>query len=289
MISETVRLPSSATIFRQQLLIVSGALRREASALAAALILLCLFAALGGLGRDPLVAEPNFLLFALPVAAFLPVAVWRGEALWGRAYLWTLPASRQTNAIARIVAGALCLVIGLLGTLFILAAIAWASGGQMGLTGVRLVSPTAELARAAEVRWVTPGWEYAAPFTAALTVYGLATAAILGLRHPLRWMLGILLAFGLLTALVLQTLPGTPLATGVEAVRQQLWFGPYGLDNALTGGNYGLAHEIELANDETTIVWSSLPSILPWLRSTAAWIAVTLILLALALRRHAER
>ena len=282
-------LPSTATIVRQQLRVVAGALRHEIRALAAALILLCLFAALGGLGREPLVGEPSFLLFALPVAAVLPMAVWRGESLFGRAYLWTLPARRQGNAVARIFSGAVWLIVAMSVTLLVIAVIAWASGGHMGVTEMRLVSADVNPSEAAKVTWTTPAWEYFAPFTAGLTVYGLSTAAIVGLRHPLRWVLGAALACGLLIAFLLQTLPGTPLTIGVETVREQLWFGPYGLDNALSGGNYGLAHQVELPNGDTDFVWSSLPSLLPWLQSTAAWMAVTLLLIALAVRRHAER
>ncbi|QIL01776.1 hypothetical protein G7078_02560 [Sphingomonas sinipercae] len=276
------------TIVGQQLRVVTGALRQEVRVLAAALILLCLFAALGGFGRDPLVGEPSFLLLALPVAAILPIAVWRGESLFGRAYLWTLPARRQGNAFARIFAGAVWLVVAIGVTMLTIAVIAWASGGHMGITEVRLVSATANPAAATKVTWTTPAWEYIAPFTACLIVYGLATAAVVGLRYPLRWVLGIAFTWGLLIALL--NLPGTPLAAGVDTIREHLWFGRYGLDKVLSGvQDYRLQHEFQLPNGSKALLWSSLPSPAPWLRSTAAWMAGTLLLITFAVRRHAER
>jgi hypothetical protein len=174
-------------------------------------------------------------------------------------------------------------------TMLILSIIAWATGGSAAVAEVRLVSVDANLSDAGKMEWATPVWEYVVPYTAALIVYFLASAALLGLRHPMRWILGVTFGLAILVAVVLKALPGSPLALGMETIRQSLWLGDYGLSHALTGGSDGLAHEFDLPSGGTQIVWVSLPTLSLWLRATAPWMMLSLLLLSIAIWRHAER
>ena len=280
--------PGKFTLLEQQLALLLSSLQRESKALGMGLVLLVIYALLGGLGREPLTAEPNILLFALPIAAFLPIAVWRGEQPFEQSALWALPVRRQDNALARGAAGAIWLLGAMLIMLAVLALIAWGSGGGIGVSELRLVSPNGEIANPVYQHWVTPAWEYAVPFTAALIVYTAASAALLGLRHPLRWIFGTTVVVAILLALALQNLPGTPLTSMLEIIRYNLWLGDYGLDHALSGGMTGLRHDHLTPDRQTQVIWSSLPTITAWLRSTLIWMTVSVLLMALALWRHAE-
>ena len=233
---------------------------------------------------------PELLLGALPLALLLPWAVWRGDPAFGRAYLWTLPVRRQQAAAAKIAAGALWLLLVLAFALIVLLATAAATGGDVGHHEVRLVGPfDSDPAAAARVRWATPAWMWLVPFGAALTVYVAGSAALLGLRHPLRWLGGVAVAVTLVMVLALNMGPQTPLYEGLGRFAETLVGGRWGLDFVLTGGEASLSEGVDVPGPGSIDLWRALPTADAWAGALAAWLGAALLALALALRRHWER
>src|SRR5690606_39002395 len=106
----------------EQVRVVALALRREAMLAAAALGGVCLLTAMMGLRyNEQLDLTPDILEPTLLVAMVLPFAVWKGDPVFGGAFLWTLPVRRQTAALAKVLAGALWLMAAMLVTLVSLA------------------------------------------------------------------------------------------------------------------------------------------------------------------------
>jgi hypothetical protein len=280
-----------AALLGSQLRTTGLAIHREAALAAAALTLACILTATTSLRfQERFNAMPEILLATLPVAALLPWAVWRGDPAFGRAYLWTLPVRRQQAAIARIAAGALWLVLIVFAALAALLATAAATGGTIGLSEVRLVGPSeAGPAAAARVAWSTPAWMWIIPFGAALTVYLASSAALVGLRHPLRWLGGTAVAATLLVVLALNMGPHNPLYDGIGRFTDTLIGGAWGLDFALTGGVASLSEDVDLPGPGSVDLWRALPTAGGWAGALATWLGAALLALALALRRHWER
>jgi hypothetical protein len=157
--------PRWRAVLLQQIRIVGSSLGREALVVA---IVLAIGTAMvvgeiarGGLGFDSDETFPTALISFL-----LPFAVWRGEKRFGPAFLWTLPFDRRRLALARVFAGFVWLMASL--AFFILWLLA------LGL-----------LAHASPARMVAR-----IPFLATTAMYLFGSALVLGLRHPLRWLLG---------------------------------------------------------------------------------------------------
>jgi len=282
---------SFAALLGSQLRTTGLAIHREAALAAAALALACLLAVTTSLRyHDRIHAIPEILLASLPVALLLPWAVWRGDPAFGRAYLWTLPVRRQRAAAAKIAAGALWLVLILLVALAALFAIAVATGGSIGPEESRLVGPfAAGPAAAVRVSWRAPAWMWLVPFGSALTVYLASSAALVGLRHPLRWLGGAAVAAVLIAVLTVNMGPDNPLNEGLRRFAEALVGGRWGLDFALTGGMAALSEEFDVPGPGSVNLWRALPSAGPWLAALAVWLGGALLALALALRRHWER
>lgn len=283
---------SFAALFTSQLRTTGLAIHREAALAAVGLLLLCLLTATASRRfGDRFDAFPELLLATLPVALLLPWAVWRGDPAFGRAYLWTLPVRRQEAAAAKIAAGAVWLILILLVTLAALLATAKATGGAVGVAEVRLVGPfNGDPAAAARVPWATPAWMWIVPFGAALTTYVASSAALIGLRHPLRW-LGGAVALTVLVVLTLNMDPDNPLNRGLGRFAETLVGGTLGLDFALTGGVASLSEDVYLPGPGPGSVdlWRGLPTVGGWAAALAVWLGAALLALALALRRHWER
>ena len=282
---------SFAALLGSQLRTTALAIHREAALAAAALALTCLVSVTMAIRfNEPLNALPEILLAALPVALLLPWAVWRGDPPFGRAYLWTLPVQRQQAALAKIVAGALWLVLILLVASAALLAMAKATGGSVGLDEVRLVGPfNSDPATAARVRWATPAWMWLVPFGAALIFYVASSAALLGLRYPLRWLGGLAVAVILVIVLALNMGDRNPLYEGLGRLAETLVGGTFGLDFALTGGVASLSEDVDVRGPGSVDLWRGLPSAGGWAAALALWLGAALLALALALRRHWER
>ena len=106
----------------------------------------------------------------LPTALFsflIPFAVWRHEKRFGPTFFWTLPVDRRRLALAKVFAG----------LVWTIAALAFFTAwlGTMAL-----------IARAPVLFMVSR-----VPLTATIAAYLLGSALVLGLHHPLRWLLGI--------------------------------------------------------------------------------------------------
>jgi hypothetical protein len=282
---------SFPALLASQLRATGLAIHREAALAGAALALTCLLAATTCLRyHERLDALPEILLATLPIALLLPWAVWRGDPAFGRAYLWTLPVRRHQAAAAKIAAGALWLVLILIVALAALLATAAATGGRVGLAEVRLVGPFhSDPAAAARVPWATPAWMWLVPFGAALTAYVASSAALIGLRHPLRWLGAAAVALVLLLVLVLNMASDNPLNQGLGHFAEALVGGTWGLDFAVTGGVASLSEDVDVPGPGSVDLWRALPTAGAWAGALAVWLGAALLALALALRRHWER
>ncbi|HEX8261267.1 MAG TPA: hypothetical protein VF547_00165 [Allosphingosinicella sp.] len=282
---------SFGMLLRSQLRATGLAIHREAGLAAAALALAGLLVVTSALRyHEELNALPEILLATLPIALLLPWAVWRGDPVFGRAYLWTLPVRRQRAAAAKIAAGALWLVAILLVAMASIFAMAAITGGTFGTEETRLVGPFGSgPAAAVRVPWTTPLWMWLAPFGGALTLYVASSAALVGLRHPLRWLGGVAVAVTLLMVIALNMESHNPLHQGLGRLAEALVGGRWGLDFALTGGAAALSEEIDLPGPGSVTMWRALPTAGAWAAALAAWLGAALLALALALRRHWER
>lgn len=192
------------------------------------------------------------------VFAFLfPFAVWKGERRFGPAFLWTLPVDRRRLAFVKVFAGWVWLMTAV--AVFIL----W----RFALT--LLPGVTAEQALPL------------VPFAVATAMYLLGSALVLGLRHPLRWLLGTYGVFYLLT-----TLSGVLGRTASGELRIVAWsgvlhwavYGPNGLHTLLSSsGLFSAAQDAEAA-------WRALPDT----AHTFFWLGAGLAALWAAVSRHRE-
>jgi hypothetical protein len=270
---------------------VGLALVREGSLAVAALVGVCLLIATSAIRyQERMDVVPEMLLVTLPVALLLPWLVWKGDAPFGRAFLWTLPVRRQRAAAAKLAAGALWLWAAVLATLAALILVALATGGSVGIAGTRLVGPlSAGVGAAARVPWATPFWMWLVPFGATLTLYLASSSVLLGLRHPLRWLAGAAAAGILITVLAVNLGPHNPLEDHIDHWLGMIVTGRWGLDFAFTGGIKTLSHEIDLHGPGSVDLWIALPTAGRWAAGRAAWLSGVLLALALALRRHWAR
>jgi hypothetical protein len=278
-------------LFGIELRTVGLALRREGVVAVGALASVCLLAVATALRYDErLDALPEILLGTLPIALILPWLAWKGDPAFGRAFLWTLPVRRQEAAAAKVAAGALWLMLAVLLALVSVVAIAAATGGSVGIEEIRLVgSPAGGLAAARPVHWATPLWMWFVPFGAALTLYLSSSAALLGLRHPLRALAGVSVAATLLGVVSLNLGPHNPLQHGLDRFLQAVWGGTYGLDFAMSGGSAALVEDVHRADFGSDALWTGLPDMARWATALLVWLGAALLALALALRRHWER
>jgi hypothetical protein len=245
----------------EQVRIVGLGLRREALI---ALIVL-------GIATIPIVSElarggPGFdshAMFPTTVAAFLfPFAVWRREPRFGPAFLWTLPVDRRRLALAKVLAGWVWMMAALMVFVSWLLALALVAGAP----------PVQILMRV--------------PLIASTGMYLLGSAFVLGLRHPLRWLLGTFGVFFLLT-MFNETLGRTPTGewriVAWSGVLRWLVYGPYGV-RALLG-----AIAFFPTVERVVTPWQTLPPLAQWAIATFLWLGAGLIALWAALSRHAER
>jgi hypothetical protein len=278
-------------LFAREIVNVGHAERREfalaAIGLAGTLLLVTVTAVRY---HEPLMLLPELLYPSLVVALFLPWLVWKGDAPFGHAYLWTLPVRRQQAAAAKIAAGALWLLLAMLLALALLAAMALATGGGIGLAEVRLVGPFSRgLAAATPTPWSTPLWMWVVPFGAALTLYAASSAVFLGLRSPVRSVGAVAVAVTLLVVFAVNLGPGNALYEGLGRFGQTVFSGQWGLDFVLTGGVATLSEEIDVPGPGSRDLWAALPTAGRWAASLLVWFGAALIALVLALRRHWER
>lgn len=275
------------TLLTEQLRLTGFALTREAVLAGAALAFVCVFSiAMAVRYDDRLYFTPELLLATLFAAPLLPFALWKGDKVFDRAFIWTLPVARQRAALAKVLAGAVWLMLAMLITFAALSLVALLSGGGIGESRVRLLQVGADVVQA---RWGTPAWMWLMSFVGALILYFLGSALLLGLRHPLRWLAGTGVVIGTLIATIINLSPEGAIAQGLEHARIWLITGPIGIDWVLSGGEDSLSDWRPGRNDRYIQVWRAMPAIGGWAFAAGTWLLVSLAALALALRRHWER
>jgi hypothetical protein len=233
-------------------------------------------------------AEPEMFVATVPLALLLPLAVWRGEPVFGRAFLWTLPVSRQRAILAKLVAGAFWLGAGMAFFWLWAMAIALATSGGAGIDEIRYVGSASAEAGLAKVHWITPTWEWFVPFSAAVCAYALASALVIGLRHPWRWIAAFLFAIMLVFGSADNAPAGNSAAQAAEAFRDAVLFGRLGLDWALSAGNWSLPYH-DASYGAGSVAWRELPSAGRWISATLFWGGAIFAALTLAVARHRER
>ena len=168
------------------------------------------------------------------VAFFAPFAVWRSDRPFGPAFLWTLPVDRGRMALAKVFAG----------WVWLMAALALFAGWQRALallSGVR-----------------NPQTLHLFSVVGVTGLYLLGSALVLGLRHPLRWLLG---AAGVLL------LPGSL---------------NHRIDTLMDGGVF------RSAICGADAAWRRLPELVRAAIATFLWLGGGLAALRIAIARHRE-
>jgi hypothetical protein len=280
---------SFGALLAGQLRSVRFALLREALIGGVALTAVCLFTLMMALRYDEqLDLEPVLLQPTLFFAMLAPFAVWKGDPPFGQAYLWTQPVRRQEAAVAKMLAGAVWLMAAMLVTLVSLSVVAYLSGGRVGVHEVRLLDTGTGLAGAAHVAWTTPAWMWLPPFGSALILYFGFSAALLGLRHPFRWLGGVAVALPILAILMRALGPADEVEGALQQFGNAMWGGAFGMDFVLNGGETSLAEAVGRGRDPQ-LLWSALPEPGRWAMATFVWLSAAALAVALALRRHWER
>jgi hypothetical protein len=196
------------------------------------------------------------------VSFLFPFAVWRRERRFGPAFLWTLPVDRRRLALAKVFAGWVWLMAALAIFVFWELALAVLSG----VAGAQIVPLLA--------------------FIGTTAMYLLGSALVLGLRHPLRWLLGTVGVFFLLATLneaLGRTESGESRMFAWSGVLRWAVYGPYGIDTLLSSRRFSSAAR------EATSFWRNLPHLAQWAIPTFLWLGAGLAALWAAASRHGER
>ena len=294
------QLPPLRTVLLEQIRATGLALRGSALIAAAVLALITLVVALQTVSKGVVVN-----LYEWPtvmpglIGALLPMAVWARDERFGPGYLWTLPVDRRRHAFTKVLAGWVWLMGGV--ALFALwtLALTLVSGGRM-LPPETLHVVTSHVAAAGPVDPAalrTVGWApgpliWAVPFTAATASYLLASALALGSRHPLRWVIGTVLSYALLS--VASEAASAQLGVGWLAdapgrLLRLLLDSRYGLDTLLTARTASLSTTTILTTGERAVVWWGVPDLADWRTATLLWTGAGLLALWAAVSRHRER
>ncbi|HET7229765.1 MAG TPA: hypothetical protein VFJ16_07180 [Longimicrobium sp.] len=289
--------PRPASVLREQLRALGLALRAPAAAAAVLAAAMALLITLGIVEEGHRIDFYPELSMLPAIAGFLlPLAVWWGEDRFGPGFLWTLPVDRRRHALTRVCAGWMWLMAGVLCFVLWLLALALLTGGNLvgdqtvrvlpaAMTNVPMALDPAALRT---VRWTPDPLLWLVPFTGATGTYLLASALALGVRHPLRWVTGVVLGF----FLALGAIEGTKslgLLKGATRVLNAVFSGPYGIDALLTARTESLHTVATLTSGQTVEVWHALPHTGQWAAATLLWAAAGLAALWAAASRHGER
>jgi hypothetical protein len=284
-------------VLREQIRTVALALRGPALAAAAVLVLgTALTIAEFVTGGGAVDFAPELSMVPGFVGLLFPIGVWKGERRFGTSFLWLLPVDRRRHALAKVVAGWVCLmgaVLCFLGWLLLLSLV---TGGNLLADQTVQVLPSAAIPEARTldpaalrtVRYAPEPLLWLVPFTAATGAYLLASAVALGSRHPLRWIigvpLGILLASALGAAAHIDWLK--LLASRLVDVIHE---GRYGLDALFTARAESLKTVVVLSTGKTVSAWRGLPDVGDWAIATLLWSGAGLAALLAAASRQRER
>jgi len=288
--------PRPREVLREHARVLGRALRIPAVAVVGLMVLATLLVISevprqgGGIDFHP----ERYMLPALLGLVF-PIVVWRGEDRFGPGFLWTLPVDRRRHALAKVSAGWIWLMSAVALFVLWLFALTLLSGGSvLGEETVRVLSSPvpapgtfADPGAVQTVRLAPQPLYWLTPFTAATGAYLLASALALGLRHPLRWIVG--------AALGLQLVVIAGDATNVEwlaqlpsRLLQPLYAGPYGIDTLVSARTESVEVRVTLPTGERVRAWRALPHLGRWAAATLLWTGVGLAILWAAASRHRE-
>ena len=294
------RLPRLRAVLLEQVRATGLSLRGPAQIAAALVALVTLFA-----GSQVLSRGVDLTLNAWPtqlpglMGALLPIAVWARDERFGPAFLWTLPVDRRRHALTKVLAGWVWLMGGVaLFVLWVLVLTSVTGGRALPPETLHLTTLQAALAGPLDpaalrtAHWAPGPLLWAFPFTAATATYLLASALLLGTRHPLRWVIGIVVAYVLSSiaseAVSVQLGVGW-LADAPGRLLRLLVEGRYGLDALLTARIESLSATATLTTGEPVRVWWGVPDLADWRTATLLWTGVGLLALWAAASRHRER
>ena len=219
------------------------------------------------------------------------------EEPFGRGFLWTLPVERRRHALIKVFAGWVWLMAVVASFVLVLLAFAVISGGNiLDEQTLRLLPPhlnpvlagRIDPAAVQSVHWTPNPLLWLVPFTGATAAYLLASALALGLRHPLRWIAGTILAFFLINGIGV-VLDSEWLASAPWHLRTWLLYGRYGLDVVLVAGIDSLTTRVTLSTGEHVEVWRGLPDPGRSALATLLWFGAGVAALWAAASRHRER
>lgn len=258
--------PGGRDVVREQLRAVGLSLRREAlvAAVVLAVVTLVIGAeiARGGSEMQFRSDSPS----GTGILSFLfAFAVWKREQRFGPAFLWTLPVDRRRMALAKVLAGWVWMMT------------VWGVFVAWNLA-LALAAHTPSLASDAG------SWLVRAP--GATAMYLLGSAMVLGLRHPLRWLLGtggVFFILSTLTDLLGRTANGEWRIVALSGVLRWAIYGPYGLRTLLDSSGFFSATE------QAAAAWRTLPNPAQFITASILWLGAGVIALWAAASRHRER
>ncbi|HEV2146399.1 MAG TPA: hypothetical protein VGR37_03190 [Longimicrobiaceae bacterium] len=289
-------MPRPRDVLREQVRAVWAALRLPAVAVAAVAALGTLFVMLDILSTGVAIDfRPEYQMLPSALGLLFPIGVWRGVKRFGADFLWTLPVDRRRHVLARVFAGWTWLMAAVAVFLLWLLAMTLVSGGRVLVDETLLVLPDPgwgadpiDPAVLKRVPWPTQPLLWLVPFTAATGTYLLASTLALGTRHPLRWIVGVVLALLLLG--VIGDLTRTKwLHAAPERAAELVLGGRYGMDALLTARTESLKIDVPLTTGERVVVWRGVPDLGEWALATLLWTGAGLIVLWAAASRHRER
>lgn len=270
-------LPTDLSVFRLQMRKVARTLRPELIGLGVVMAAVVFMGLSLVFLDDGVLDYPRELGFLVPLAAFaVPFRLWRGQRLFDRSELWTLPVERQKHALLRIAAGAVWMLLLIAGVVAVFNLLALISDGAAVGQGHRiLLAP-----EVAPIIGPDAPWLWAAPFGSGLVSYLLASSLVVGLRHPLRWSAG-LIAAGFLLA-------GISGEIGLRSAMSSMVHGALGTDRLATGGFSTFEGQVQAAGGAAAVLGSP-PTALGWAVALVFWLGLGLAAVALATARHRER
>lgn len=278
--------PRLREVLLEHVRVLGLALRMPAAAAAGLIGLATLFVEGGAIDF-----RPERQTLAAVLGLVFPIGVWRGEDRFGPGFLWTFPVDRRRHALTKVFAGWIWLMSAVaLFVLWLLALTLFSGGSFLPEETIRVLSSSvpapgtfADPGAVQTVRLTPQPLFWLLPFTAATGAYLLASALALGLRHPLRWIVG--------TALGLWIVFAAGDAGNVEWLAQlpsRLFAGPYGIDTLLTARTESGQVRVTLSTGERVRVWRALPHLGQWASATLLWTGVGLVSLWAAASRHRE-
>ena len=205
----------------------------------------------GNLAHANIAYTPVSSALIVLIAFLLPFGVWQDEDPSRRSYHWMMPVARHTHALTRVFAGWVWLMAATI--LYLLVLIVTVIIAERITGEPQSYGPT------------FAAWEWLVPFTVGTIAYMFVSAAAVGSRQPIAWIVGVVVLYAVLNFLLF--MGGYPDAANKVA---SVYSGEYGARAAMLG-------RIDAVDVVHRQMYSSLTR---WLGSTAIWGAMGAALLA---------